>query len=147
MTNTPGMNKPLVIVADTDAIIAQTFLEDSHHHKAESLGKKLAEAGALIIFPATAVAEAATTFQRKYSNPQLAAAVLETFSDPKMTVENIDQDIIKEAREFFDPNSSKHKTIFDCIVATLAKRHNADAIFSFEDWYNKLGFKLVSDLF
>lgn len=60
-----------------------------------------------------------------------------------MTVENISQDIINEAREFFDPNSSKHNTIFDCIVAALAKRHHADAIFSFEYWYNKLGFKLA----
>lgn len=154
MTNTPGMNeqsssanKPQVVVADTDAIIAQIFLEDSHHKKAQILGSKLAEAGALIIFPATCVAEAATTLQRKYSNPHLAAAVLETFSDPKMTVINIDQAILKEATEFFDPSASKRKTIFDCIVATLAKRYNADAIFSFEEWYTKLGFKLVSDLF
>ena len=141
------MNKPLVIVADTDAIIAQVFLRDSHHGKAQVLGRKLAKAGALIIFPATAVVEAATTLQRKYSNPLLAAALLENFSSPEMTIENIDQGIIKEAREFFDPQASKHKTVFDCIVATLAKRHNADAIFSFEGWYSKLGFKLVSDLF
>lgn len=147
MTNIPGMSKPQVVVADTDVIIAQTFLEDAHHRKAQILGRKLVETGALIIFPATCVVEAATTLQRKYSNPHLAAAVLETFSDPKMTVINIDQTILKEAREFFDPKSSKHNTVFDCIVAIVAKKHSADAIFSFDDWYTKLGFKLVSDLF
>lgn len=147
MTNTPGMSKVQVVVADTDAIIAQIFLDDAHHQKALILSSRLVKAGALIIFPATCVAEAATTLQRKYSNPHLAAAVLETFSDPKMTVVNIDQAILKEAREFFDPSASKHKTIFDCIVATIAKRYNANAIFSFDSWYTKLGFKLVSDLF
>lgn len=147
MINTPGMNKSLVVIADTDAIIAQIFLKDAHHQKTQALGSKLAEMGALIIFPATAVVEAVTTLQRKHSNPHLAAAVLETFSSPEMIVENIDQGIIAEARGFFDPSASKRKTIFDCIVATLAKRHHADAIFSFENWYNKLGFKLTSDLF
>lgn len=141
------MIKQLIIIADTDAIIAQISPEDLHHKQVESLAKLLTKLQALIIFPATTVAEAATTLQRKYSNPLLAAAVLDTFADPKMIVENVDQEIIREAKKLFDPDTSKHNTFFDCIVAAVAKKHHADAIFSFDGWYTKLGFKLVSDLF
>jgi predicted nucleic acid-binding protein len=36
--------------------------------------------------------------------------------------------------------------LFDALVATFAKKYNADAIFSFDEWYKNLGFKLVTSL-
>jgi predicted nucleic acid-binding protein len=36
--------------------------------------------------------------------------------------------------------------LFDALVAAVAKKNNADAIFSFDEWYKKLGFTLVTGL-
>jgi predicted nucleic acid-binding protein len=36
--------------------------------------------------------------------------------------------------------------VFDALVAAVAKKNNADAIFSFDAWYQKQGFKLVTNL-
>ncbi len=141
------MNKPLLIIADADCIVAQSFADDTHHKTTLALVQKLDKIGGHILFPSTAIAEAITTLQRKFSNPQLAASTLELFTDPSIDIENVDQEAIREARKLFNPNSSKHNTLFDCIVATVAKKHNADAIFSFDNWYDKLGFKLAIDLF
>jgi len=141
------MSNSLIIVADADAIVAQAIASDSNHKLTLSLGKKLAGLGAHVIFPATAITEAVTALQRKFSDPRLAASTLEVFTDSDIVIENVDQEIIREAKKLFDPNASKKNTLFDCIVATISKMHRADAIFSFDDWYTKLGFKLVSDLF
>ncbi len=140
------MNKSLIIVADADAIVAQAIASDSNHNLTLNLGQKLENSRAHVIFPATAITEAITTLQRKFSDPYLAAATLEVFTDSDIVIENVDQEIIREAKKLFDPNASKKNTLFDCVVATMAKIHHADAIFSFDKWYTKLGFKLVSDL-
>lgn len=140
------MNKQLLVIADADCIVAQSFADDIHHKATLTLVQKLDKAGGHILFPSTAIAEAITTLQRKFSNPHLAASTLELFTDPSIDIESVDQQIIREAKKLFSPNASKHNTLFDCIVATIAKKHNADAILSFDNWYNKLGFTLAADL-
>ncbi len=140
------MNKQLLVVADADCIVAQSFADDTHHKATLALVQKLDKVGGHILFPSTAIAEAITTLQRKFSNPRLAASALELFTDPSIDIENVDREIILEAKKLFNPNTSKHNTLFDCIVATVAKKHNADAILSFDNWYPKLGFKLANDL-
>lgn len=140
------MNKPLLIIADADSIVAQAYTGDSNHKQVLSLSQMLEESGAHILFPSTAISEAVTTLQRKFSNPHLAASTLNLLTEPGIDIENIDEEIIREAKKLFDPSVSKHNTFFDCIVATGAKKHDADAVFSFDDWYSKLGFKLVSNL-
>jgi hypothetical protein len=37
-------------------------------------------------------------------------------------------------------------TLFEAVVATIAKRLNAHAIFSFDEWYRKIGLTLTDDL-
>ncbi len=137
----------LIVVADADSIVAQAVASDSNHKLTLDLAQKLAEQGAHLLFPATAIAEAITTLQRKFSDPQLAAMTLELFADVSISIENIDQEVIREAKKLFDPNASKKNTFFDCIVAAVAEKHHADAIFSLDDWYRKLGFKLASELY
>lgn len=139
--------KSLIVVADADVIVAQAITSDSNHKLILNLGSKLQEAGAHIIFPATAITEAITTLQRKFSNPHLAASTLELFTEPDIAIAEINQEIIQQAKELFDPTKSKKNTLFDCIVAVIAKNNSADAIFSLDSWYPKLGFKLAHELF
>lgn len=140
------MSKQLILIADADVIVAQAIAADSNHQLTLDLAQKLADKGAHILFPSTTITEAITVLQRKFSDPHLAASTLELFTSPAVDIENVDQEVIREAKKLFNPNASKHNTLFDCVVATVAKKHNADAIFSFDDWYTKLGFKLAADL-
>ena len=140
-------NRTLIIVADADAIVAQAIVSDSNHKFTLKLGQRLANDGAHILFPSTVIAEAVTTLQRKFSDPKLAAATLELFTEHDISIESVDQEVIQEAKKLFNPSLSKKNTLFDCIVATIAKKHNADAIFSLDKWYTKLGFTLVSKLY
>ena len=53
---------------------------------------------------------------------------------------------MKRAAEIFDQTISKKNTLFDAIVAATAESLKAEAIFSFNSWYPKLGFKLVLEM-
>ena len=138
------MNK--VIVGDADVLIALIFEEDSLHRIAKDVSKKLYKTGGRVIFPNTAIAEAVTTLLRKHSNPKLASYLTEQYKDDRFAVEYVDEKIMKLAAELFNPKSSKQNTFFDAIVAACAKTLSADAIFSFDGWYRKIGFRLAVDL-
>ncbi len=54
-------------------------------------------------------------------------------------VQAVDYAILTEAGDLFKLNGSKENTLFDAVIAAIAKRFNADAIFSFDEWYRKWG--------
>lgn len=135
-----------LIVADTDALIALTNRNDLLHKQAIDISKKLIQEKALVLFPTTSIAEAASKFQRVFSNKKLALQLLEkVYQDEEFIIE-IDRIILKVAREYFKQVKSKKNTLFDCIVAAVAKKYNAKAIFSFDRWYKTLGFTIAYDL-
>jgi len=52
---------------------------------------------------------------------------------------------LKTAIGFYRPEGSKYNTFFDAIVAAVTKLTKADAIFSFDEWYKKQGFKITDE--
>lgn len=134
------------IVGDADSLIAYLLEYDSNYKRATSLLRKFTQAGVTIIYTDTAIAEAITTLFRKHSNPELASYLTQQYKENRFTVEYVDEKIMKLAAEIFNPEGSKQNTFFDAIVAATAKILNADAIFSFDEWYTKLGFKLALEL-
>jgi len=48
--------------------------------------------------------------------------------------------------QYFSSTTSKKNTLFDCIVAVTAEENKADAIFSFDKFYKRKGFKLASEI-
>jgi predicted nucleic acid-binding protein len=143
------MGRIKLVIADSDALIALSNLDDVHHHSSRAIARQLLETDAQIFFPTTTIVEAVTSMQRKLSNPGMAAAALEFFETPNenIVIRQVDPAMLQAGIALFNPNGSKNNTLFDCIVAALARQYNADAIFSFDKWYQKLGFKLTSDLF
>lgn len=134
------------IVGDADALVALAHQADSHHAEAKRISRSLIARGALVIFPATAISEAITALQRKFARPDEVGQLLKDIAAETLFVRNVDAAIVKSAIEFFRPRGSKQNTLFDAIVAATAKEENADAIFSFDDWYRKQGFTLAEDL-
>lgn len=140
------MNNPLIIIADSDGIVAQSNLEDANHKLAVKIAEKVVELGAKVIYPSTIVFEATTTMARKFNNPQMAAGTLSLFADPSIIIEPVDQSIVAGAANYYDPNATKKNTTFDAAVAAVADKYKADYIFGFDSFYEKKGFKLAKDL-
>jgi len=136
----------LLIVGDADAIIAQTDPQDVHHQKATTVSGVLKNKDAQIIYPVTAVLEAATHMQRVLNSTASAYETAVVFSNPNIQIAEVNQDTLKNALNYFSPKTSKKNTLFDCIVAAVAEENKADAIFSFDKFYKTKSFKLASEL-
>ena len=144
---TPGEGKSvsnLIIVGDADALIALALENDPNHKKAQQVVKKLKAKSATIIFPVTVFPEAITSLKRAANQPAKAHFLNRQYLRGAFQVEYINEEITKKASEIFDSTKSKQNTFFDAIVAATAQKLEADAIFSFDQWYPKLGFKLAS---
>ncbi|MDD5147400.1 MAG: PIN domain-containing protein [Candidatus Daviesbacteria bacterium] len=144
--NILGTSKPLIVVGDTDGLIAILHEEDIHHRKAVETVTKLLALSAQTVFPLTTITETITTLIRKLNKPDLAALVVRQITSGALTIENTDTGILNEALKVFDPKSSKKKTIFDAMVVACAKKLDTNVIFSADDWYTKLGFTLAINL-
>src|SRR5579862_4887764 len=138
--------KNKVIIGDADALIALAFDKDSLHNQAVSVSEMLFKTNAQVIFPDTAISEAITALLRKHSNPELSGYIAQQYKDGVFRVEYISEELMKLAVDLFNPTGSKQNTFFDAIVASTAKYLSAEAIFSFDNWYKKLGFQLAADL-
>jgi predicted nucleic acid-binding protein len=139
--------RPLdIVIVDADAFIAYFDADDAHAEETIQILQRLAEAEVTLLYPSTTIAEATTTVQRKLNKPAIVATIIERIRANELLIEPVDQATIDDAAALFKPEGSKQKTLFDAIVAAVAKRHNAPAIFSFDAWYTKLGFTLASDL-
>lgn len=139
------MNNPVVIV-DADAIVAQTYPDDSNHKLAVSISKTLNDLNAQVIYPASAILEATTVLQGKLNSGATAYSTAVAFTDPNIQIAEVNQTTLRSAIRHFSPTTSKKNTIFDCIVAVLAEEYKADAIFSFDHFYKSKGFKLAKEL-
>lgn len=138
-------NLPLVI-ADADALIALISPDDLHHHKVREISQYLDKEHIAILFPITAIFEAVTAIQRKLSKPELASALIEKVKAGVLPISYIDETALTETVSRFNPFGSKQNTLYDALVATLARKHHATAIFSFDGWYKKQGFTLAEEL-
>ena len=140
------MNKPLKVVVDADAIIAQVNPYDHHHLIAGSISKYLIEMNAQLIYPSTAVVESNAFIQRPLNSTASAYGTAVVFTNPDVQIAEVNQKTLKNALKYFSPTTSKKNTLCDCIVAAVAEEQKADAIFSFDKFYKKKGFKLASEL-
>lgn len=59
-------------------------------------------------------------------------------------VQVVERKTLLQALALFNPDGSKRNSLFDAVIATRAKQVEADAIFSFDQWYKKVGFPLAS---
>ena len=139
-----------IVVVDSDALIALFNKDDTNIKQAESFLEKLYDEKARLIYPATTLVETVDTLQRKLKKHTEAVQIVKFIGNAQFATESIEAVsgiYLKEAVKFFEQRTSHRNTLADSIVAAIAKKHNADAIFSFDGWYKKLGFKLVADLY
>ena len=133
-----------VIISDADALIALFSKSDANHQKAKQTLSLLSDQNENTYFPVSAIGEAITASQRRLSDPLLAETITKKTINGNLPMLPVDQEIIILAGSLFNPHGSKQNTFLDAIVAAMAKKYKAAAIFSFDKWYSKQGFTLAS---
>ncbi len=141
-----GKNNEPVVIVDADAIISFVYVEDENHIRAKAIMQHLATSQSSLLFPTTAICEAVTVLRGKLNRPEDASRILQKFQSGDFPVQAVDEQMLTDAATLFNPQSSKKNTLFDAVVAAIAKHHHADAIFSFDGWYRKIGLTLTDDL-
>lgn len=133
----------VVSIADADALIALVLEKDPNHSKAIIISTNLLKTGATVIFPVTVFPEAITSLRRAANQPEKAKLINKQLQQEVFHIEYIDDQILEQACRIFGTADSKQNTFFDAIVAATATKLGADSIFSFDNWYPKLGYKLA----
>lgn len=136
-----------MLIVDADALIALFHAEDALAAQASALLERCIRDEVILLYPATAIVEAITTLQRRLSRPQIAARIAQLVQEGQWPIEAVEEQTLATAIALFNPHGSKQNTLFDAVVAAVATRHQADAIFSFDHWYEQAGFRLATNLF
>src|SRR5687767_14766568 len=123
------MNKGPVIIIDADAIIAQANPDDFHHEQATRISKSLSNLKAQILYPTTTIIESVTHIQRVLNDNFNAHNIVHSAIKSRINIIEVNKDTLNQAIKYFEPNTSKKNTLFDCIVAAIAKEQDANAIF------------------
>src|SRR6266480_5725832 len=141
----PGESSELLVIVDADALIALSSVSNANHEKARRNLRFLSTSHTTALFPTTAICEAVTVLRGRLNKPDEAGGIIKRFQHGDFPLQAVDQQAIFDAAALYKPLASKKNTLFDAVVAALAKRLNADAIFSFDEWYRKIGLTLASD--
>src|SRR5690242_2375717 len=91
----------LPIIVDADALIALVDTDDPHSARAFAIAKQLQETETPLLYPATTIAEAATTFQRKLNKPALVAQIVAAVTARQFLIEPVDTDVLNAAAALF----------------------------------------------
>ncbi|MBI2405399.1 PIN domain-containing protein [Candidatus Gottesmanbacteria bacterium] len=135
------------IIGDADSLIALVNIQDAHHAKAQKIAEALLGQGYTIMYPNTAILEAITSLKRKLNLSDKAELLAKQFLQGAFMVIWVDEKIQRRAFELFAAKAqSKQNTVFDCIVAVCVKNISANGVFSFDDWYTKLGIPIAQAL-
>lgn len=136
----------MIVIVDSDGFIGNLVPQDLHHQETQRIVQTLLKKEAKLIYPATTIVETVTFLQGRLNSPKLAEEVIRLIEENYLFVEPVTLETLQEASSFIDFKRSKHDTLFDAIVAAIAKKYHADVIFSFDKFYKSKGFKLASEL-
>ena len=133
----------MLVVLDTDALLAIADVNDALHTRATGLAKKLSTLNANVLLSPTTLAEFAMVATHHIGFQQTKKAVDTLYTTYSLF--NLDTVINHSAIEKYGQQTSKHNTLFDCYVMSICGGTQSDCIFSFDKGYTKNGFDLLED--
>lgn len=136
----------MIIIVDSDGLIGLLDKNDAHFLSTQSILQKLTHKEAKFIYPATVITESTAVLKLRLQRPELAEKIMKLLLEGGLIIEPVDEDALKKAAILLNGKGNKHQTLFDGVVAAIANKYSADAIFSFDKFYKTKGFKLASEL-
>lgn len=92
----------MIIIVDSDGLIAVSSLSDAHYSLSTGLLEKLVQYKAKFIYPATTIAEATTLLQTRLNMQDSADQIIERVKSGLFQVEPINQETLVEASYLLD---------------------------------------------
>lgn len=138
--------KSKIVIGDADSLIALAFQDDANYVRAKRISIWLQDNEFEIIYPNTALLEAIVALKRGLGLIKEVHILNGQYLAGKFLIEFVTVELQMRASKRFEKTISKKNTIFDAIVAETAIKLEAYGIFSFDSWYRKEGFHLVSEL-
>lgn len=132
---------------DTDVLLGLFNTADPHHKTATLLAKKLVKKGINTLLLPTTLGEFALVASHKIGREETQKVTNLLINSPMPIIE-VDEGLTKNAVSFYQRQTSKEESLFDCYVMAAAKKLGIRHIFSFDDGYTKKinGFQLASEL-
>lgn len=137
----------MLFIVDADALVVLADSLHKNHTRGKAIFGKILEHKVLCIYPISALCEAVTVLQKTLKKPEAANFLIALVEEGLLCIEDIDREILLEAMKLFHPFDKPGDTLFDSIIATIAIRRKADAIFSFDNGYRRRGLHLAEDVF
>lgn len=135
----------MIVIVDSDGLIGLLDKDDAHCLPAQAILLKLTKKDSKFIYPATVITESVTVLKLRLKKPELADRIVKLLLGGQLIIESVDESLLKVAVKLLEGKGG-HDTLFDGVVAAVAKKYQADAIFSFDQFYKSEGFKLASEL-
>lgn len=135
------------VIVDSDAIFALYNPNDPLHTQAIKTFEQLVAQGYQLIYPTSVLFEVVSLFQRVLPTPTVTKKLVEMIKNNQIAVHVVDNAILIEAANLFNPAGSKKNTLIDCSVVATARAIKADGVFAYDSFYIKQGLKLAEELF
>jgi predicted nucleic acid-binding protein len=138
----------MIVVVDTDAMIAIANPSDPLNTRALLILDKLSDIKSQVLILPTTLSEFALLAKSRLGLIETQMALRLWTEIGKNYILEINHELTKEAINRFHEQTSKNETLFDCFVMAAAKEYKADCIFSFDQGYKKAknNFKLAEDV-
>ena len=134
----------LDVLVDADALVALVKTNDTNHKKALHISELLQKNGCTWYVSPFTVAEVVTVISYKI-NQTTAKAVLKQLRKQNLNVLILKEDQLDIVDTWFNKQTKKGTSYFDCYNMTLLERYNF-AIFSFDGVYKKNGFRTADEI-
>lgn len=148
MNRTKAMlNNPCNILVDSDAFFALSNSNDANHKKAKIILEELLLEPVVFQLSNYTFAETVSVLSRKVGRDAALTFIHRVKNDDApLQFYWVDEEVETLAIEFFQNQTSKNVSFFDCVNMAIMKMENNDAIFSFDAIYRKNGFQTVEEI-
>jgi len=137
----------LDILVDADALVALAKEDDPNHKKALQIAEILQTSGCVWYVSPFTIGEVVTVISHKI-NQETAKEVLKELRKQNLTVWTLKDEYLYLVDNWFNKQTKKGTSYFDCYNMALMERYERDlgAIFSFDSVYKRNGFKLAEEI-
>lgn len=131
------------IFVDADALVAISDISDSNHKKARQLAAILEEENLSLYISSFAFGEAVTVASQNVSLKK-AIELGKKIKQGMCSIIDVNSKHIDKAFVRFSKQTSKNSRFTDVVNMVLMDELKINTIFSFDDYYPKNGYKLLS---
>lgn len=137
----------LEVLVDADALVALVKDNEQNHKRALTISETLQKKGCVWYISPFTIGEVVTVISHKI-NQATAKKVLEELRKQNLNLLTLKDEYIHLADNWFNKQSKKGTSYFDCYNMALLERYGKqlNAIFSFDGVYKRNGFKTAEEI-